>query len=66
LSIADPDMHTLIEGAMKEAKSKVTPPLEELDDRYQMADNQWNSYSASVFSFPTLGFILLVLITGSL
>src|SRR5258708_6019475 len=31
---AEPDMHTLIEGAMKDAKSKMTPPLseEELND----------------------------------
>ena len=93
---AQPDMHTLIEGAMKDAKSKMTPPLseeeeEELHDalsptydqlkiqkawwiieliplhlRYQRGDNQWVSYFAWVFSFQALGFVLLVLITGSL
>ena len=90
---AELDMHTLIEGAMKDAKYKMTPPLseEELDDvlspkydslkiqkawwvvelltlhlRYQMEDNQWVSYSAWVFSFRTLGFVVLALITGSL
>ena len=84
----EPDMHTLIEKAMKDAKSKVTPPLseeeEELHDalspkydqlkiqkawwiveliplylRYQRGDNQWVSYFAWVFSFQTLGFVLL-------
>ena len=92
---AEPDVHTLIEGAIKDAKSKMTPPLseeeEELHDalsptydqlkiqkvwwiieliplhlRYQRGDNQWVSYFAWVFSFQTLGFVLLALITGSL
>jgi hypothetical protein len=91
----EPDMHTLIESAVKDAKSKMKPPLseeeEELNDalspkydqlkiqkawwiieliplhlRYQRGDNQWVSYFACVFSFQTLGFIFLALITGSL